>query len=66
MESKNLADSFSELNLTLSIILDDINYAIKKEMDKINASVIDQAEFYLGGYDHNYCRTFVSLLLDFL
>ncbi len=46
MESKNLADSFSELNLTLSIILDDINNAIKKEMDKINASVIDQA----GGF----------------
>ena len=46
IESKMLADSFSELNLTLSIILDDINSAIKKEMDKINASVIDQA----GGF----------------
>ncbi len=46
IESKMLADSFSELNLTLSIILDDINSAIKKEMDKINASVIDQT----GGF----------------
>ncbi|SVB68762.1 uncharacterized protein METZ01_LOCUS221616, partial [marine metagenome] len=46
IESKMFADSFSELNLTLSIILDDINSAIKKEMDKINASVIDQA----GGF----------------
>ena len=46
IESKNLAESFSELNLTLSIILDEMNSAIKKEMDKINASVIDQA----GGF----------------
>ena len=46
MESKVLADNFSELNLTLSIILDEMNSAIKKEMDKINASVIDQA----GGF----------------
>ena len=46
IESKKLAENFSELNLTLSIILDDINSAIKKEMDKINASVIDQA----GGF----------------
>jgi methyl-accepting chemotaxis protein len=47
VESELLADSYSELNLGLSIILNDINSVIKKDMDTINASVIGEAGTFI-------------------
>ena len=47
VESELLADSYSELNLGLSRILNDINSVIKKDMDTINASVIGEAGTFI-------------------
>ena len=46
-ESELLDNNFSELNLGLSRILDDINTVINKDIDKINASVIGETDTFI-------------------
>jgi methyl-accepting chemotaxis protein len=47
VESEQLADRFSELNLILSKVLDDINYSLRKESDSVNENVISDAENFI-------------------
>ena len=47
VESEQLADRFSELNLILSKVLDDINYSMRKESDSVNENVISDAENFI-------------------
>ena len=42
IESELLDNNFSELNLRLSGILNDINSVLKKDIDEINASVVSE------------------------
>ena len=46
-ESELLDNNFSELNLGLSRILDDINTVINKDIDEINASVIGETDTFI-------------------
>ena len=47
VESEQLANHFSELNLILSKVLGDINYSLRKESDSVNKSVISDAENFI-------------------
>ena len=47
VESEQLANRFSELNLILSKVLGDINYSLRKESDSVNKSVISDAENFI-------------------
>jgi len=47
VESEQLAGRFSELNLILSKVLDDINYSLRKESDSVNENVISDAENFI-------------------
>ena len=47
VESEQLADRFSELNLILSKVLDDINYSLRKESDSVNENVISAAANFI-------------------
>ena len=47
IESEQLDSSFSELNLRLSGILNDINSVINKDIEKINASVIGETDTFI-------------------
>ena len=47
VESEQLANRFSELNLILSKVLDDINYSLRKESDSVNENVISDAENFI-------------------
>ena len=47
VESEQLANRFSELNLILSKVLDDINYSLRKESDSVNKNVISDAENFI-------------------
>ena len=47
VESEQLADRFSELNLILSNVLHDINYSLRKESDSVNENVISDAENFI-------------------
>ena len=47
VESEQLADRFSELNLILSKVLHDINYSLRKESDSVNENVISDAENFI-------------------
>ena len=46
-ESELLAINFSELNLRLSGILNDINSVLKKDIDEINASVVSETGTFI-------------------
>ena len=46
-ESELLAINFSELNLRLSRILNDINSVLKKDIDEINASVVSETGTFI-------------------
>ena len=47
VESEQLANRFSELNLILSKVLGDINYSLRKESDSVNKNVISDAENFI-------------------
>ncbi|MCH2302198.1 MAG: methyl-accepting chemotaxis protein, partial [SAR324 cluster bacterium] len=47
VESEQLANRFSELNLILSKVLGDINYSLRKESDSVNENVISDAENFI-------------------
>ena len=47
IESEQLANRFSELNLILSKVLGDINYSLRKESDSVNKNVISDAENFI-------------------
>ena len=47
VDSEQLANRFSELNLILSKVLGDINYSLRKESDSVNKSVISDAENFI-------------------
>ena len=47
VESEQLANRFSELNLILSKVLGDINYSLRKESDFVNKNVISDAENFI-------------------
>ena len=47
VDSEQLANRFSELNLILSKVLGDINYSLRKESDSVNKNVISDAENFI-------------------
>ena len=47
VESEQLANRFSELNLILSKVLGDINYSLRKESESVNKNVISDAENFI-------------------
>ena len=47
VESEQLANRFSELNLILSKVLGDINFSLRKESDSVNKNVISDAENFI-------------------
>ena len=47
VESEQLAGRFSELNLILSKVLDDINYSLRKKSDSVNENVLSDAENFI-------------------
>ena len=47
VDSEQLANRFSELNLILSKVLGDINFSLRKESDSVNKNVISDAENFI-------------------
>ena len=47
VDSEQLANRFSELNLILSKVLGDINYSLRKESESVNKNVISDAENFI-------------------
>ena len=47
VESEQLANRFSELNLILSKVLGDINFSLRKESESVNKNVISDAENFI-------------------
>jgi len=47
-ESQSLDNNYTELNFTLSTILDDINAVLSKDIDTINSSVIGETDTFIG------------------
>ena len=67
IESENLANKFSELNLILSKVLDDINLSLKKESDSVNENVIsDAGNFIWVVLVVSVIGLIISLLFGFL
>ena len=66
-ESELLAINFSELNLRLSEILNDINSVLKKDIDEINASVVSETGIFIWAVMIiTVIGLLVSLLFGFL
>ena len=47
VDSEQLANRFSELNLILSKVLGDINFSLRKESESVNKNVISDAENFI-------------------